>query len=88
MMTAAVLQFLENLKHHYTLQDIEGVKQIVGYGIPYTGTGIVGFYKLIIRPEEQTQIITKVTMERRYPQVAAMLVDWFYELYIDKLCSI
>ena len=44
MIVASILQFMDNLKN-CTLKDIDDVKQIVGYGIPYTGSGI-GFYKL------------------------------------------
>ena len=88
MMAAAVSQFLTNLKLYYTLKDIEEVKHIVGYGVPYTGSGVVGLYKLDIQLGAQTRIITKVAMGRRYPRVAAMLVDWFYDLYLNKLQSI
>ena len=88
MMAAAVSQFLTNLKLYYTLKDIEEVKHIVGYGVPYTGSGVVGLYKLDIQLGAQTRIITKVAMRRHIPQVAAMLVDWFYDLYLNKLQSI
>ena len=43
---ASVSNF-DTLKN-YTEKDILGVKQLTGYGIPYTGAGIVGLYKLKI----------------------------------------
>lgn len=43
-MVALVSNFLDTLKK-YTEEDTLGLKQITGCGIPYTGSGVVDFYK-------------------------------------------
>ena len=84
MMVASVSNFIDTLKN-YTEKDILGVKQLTGYGIPYTGAGIVGFYKLRIEFGQPTQFITKIFMTQRPQGSAAMLVDYLLENYFMKL---
>ena len=79
MMAAAVSRFTDTLKN-YTEKDIIDLKQITGYGIPYTGSGVVGFYKLTIEFGTNTTFSSKV-MEMRSREISAALVDHFYDIY-------
>ena len=84
MMAAAVSHFTDTLKN-YTEKDIIDLKQITGYGIPYTGSGVVGFYKLTIEFGKNTTFSYKVPMEMRSREISAALVDHFYDIYFTKL---
>lgn len=84
MVIASVSRFVKRIAV-FNENDILTVDQIAGYGICYTGNGHVGFYKLEMRFNERTKIITKLAISHRSTVYAAVLVDYFLDYYFKKL---
>lgn len=88
LIAATTSQFLKNIQH-YTLQDILSENfALVSYGIPYTGSGIVGFYKLKVTFIGPIEITARLKIKTRLKDIAAALVDHLYEIYFNKLHKI
>lgn len=85
LIAATTSRFLKNIQH-YTLQDIFSENfALVSYGIPYTGSGIVGFYKLKMTFIGPIVITARLEIKMRPKDIAAALVDHLYEIYFKKL---
>jgi len=85
LIAATTSHFIQNIQP-YKLQDILRKDfAIAGYGIPYTGSGIVGFFKLKIQFDKEIELTTKLEMKERPKDIAAALMDYLYDIYFTKL---
>ena len=84
MMLASITTFINEMPN-YDEAAIQNLKQITGYGIPYTGFGDVGFYILQIEFGKNTKVVTKIQLNQRPRPYAAALVDYLFEYYFKKL---
>lgn len=84
MVIASVTNFIKGIDQ-CTEEDIRKVNQVTGYGIAYTESGDVGFYKLKMTFGENTKICTKVPIARRIQVYAAALVDHLLDYYFKRL---
>ena len=80
----SVTEFIKEIEQ-FNEEDIRNVNQVTGYGIAYTRSGDVGFYKLEMKFGETTKIYTKVPIARRIRVYAAALVDHLLDYYFKRL---
>lgn len=59
--------------------------QILGYGVPYTGMGCVGFYKLEIKFDKLMQFPAKFPMAQHYQPDSAAIVDYAVDYFMGKI---
>ena len=83
-MVASVAKFIDKMQK-YDEMSIVTVDRITGYGIVYTGFGVVGFFKLEMKFGEQTKVIMKCELQQQPQQYAAALVDHLLDYFFDKL---
>ena len=78
---ACVYNFVDNITE-YDEEFIQNVAQLSAYGIAYTGSGKVGFFKLEIKFSYPMKMITKVKLTLRPQPSAASIVDYALDYII------
>ncbi|XP_065914961.1 uncharacterized protein [Dysidea avara] len=86
MVVATVSKFVNALPS-FNENSILKLDEITGYGVAYTGAGVVAFYKLELKFGKQTNIITKVKMLQRPKHYAAAIMDYILDYYFGKLAQ-
>lgn len=82
---ACITTFVKNCKQKYDAAFIKNVTKISGYGVPYTGMGCAGFYKLEIKFDNPIQFQAKFPIAQRLQPHSAAIVNYALDYFMGKI---